>query len=389
MMKIYKKIAFFILFVFLVVCVDAIKNQTCAVRFDQLPKTEQDMLKEVDALFASKSPWKDFNFSRRPLLLERKGDILSSEKNGFNILRGYTYAFNIKGLEGKYYAKRIQTPIEYRLPYVYRLAVLSPIPLEAWNPVDNFTGIQKVESAKNVFLFKYNRSTLYSNPKSSTQFSAFLPHEAFHFFVQHGWGREAGRGTHSNTPKDYYLTGLQYEILDRMNSAGDENKLKKMARDYVTVTEQRLMESKNAVQASQETETVEGTANYFSLKYSKMIYRQRFKPLYKIRRDKDRKFMTAFRLISEKLILKNEINDGMLYDTGASLCLAMDRLKVPKWQERLNLQGRNHQVTLYSELKEFICSNATKKVRSMEGIKEKYDPNGEILKMAEKFKNMA
>lgn len=377
-MKVYKKLTLFALFIFMVLCIDAVKNQTQTVMYEQLPKVEQNMLRELDLLFKANDPWEGFRLSERPLLLARKGDILASKEKGFNLLKGYSYAVNVKGLDGKYYAKKIRMPKGFKIPYVYRLSLFAPAAWESWNPVGNFGRVKKLGETKDVFMFKYNKDTLDSDMSSNMQFAAFLPHEAFHFFMQQDWDEEEGRGSEDMSKENLYLTGLQYEILDRMNTTKSRKKLKELAGDYIKVMNQRIQKYKDTVLAANKTETIEGCATYIALTYSRQINNQRFKLLFKIKEDKNRNFLTAFSYISTGLVPKKELFNGMLYDTGATLCMTLDRLDGEQWKRNLNGQKKDSILTLYEELERCV---GTQKRHTMAEIKRIYDPEGSIKKM--------
>ena len=51
---------------------------------------------------------------------------------------------------------------------------------------------------------------------------------------------------------------------------------------------------------------------------------------------------------------KSYLADRIPYETGGLLCLLMDELGVPKWQEALNSQTLEAPVSLYSILKVWV-----------------------------------
>ena len=51
--------------------------------------------------------------------------------------------------------------------------------------------------------------------------------------------------------------------------------------------------------------------------------------------------------------------DRMPYETGAQLCLWLDAMGVPDWQQALNKQTLDAPVTLYDILKGFVEENGT------------------------------
>ena len=61
--------------------------------------------------------------------------------------------------------------------------------------------------------------------------------------------------------------------------------------------------------------------------------------------------------VEEGALDKSFLADRMPYETGALLCLLMDAIDVPNWQESLNNQTQNNPVTLYSILREFCEEN--------------------------------
>lgn len=52
--------------------------------------------------------------------------------------------------------------------------------------------------------------------------------------------------------------------------------------------------------------------------------------------------------------LFNKSPDRIPYETGALLCLRMDELNIPDWQQKLNNQTSENPVTLYSIIDDFI-----------------------------------
>ena len=51
---------------------------------------------------------------------------------------------------------------------------------------------------------------------------------------------------------------------------------------------------------------------------------------------------------------KSYLADRIPYETGGLLCLLMDELEVPNWQETLNNQTLDAPVSLYSTLKDWV-----------------------------------
>lgn len=96
----------------------------------------------------------------------------------------------------------------------------------------------------------------------------------------------------------------------------------------------------------------EGTAIYAGIQVSRRVGYD-FGVMYFSNR-KDVPFSEIIPQYRAGNIDKSYLADRIPYDTGGLLCLLMDELEVPGWQETLNGQTLDAPVSLYSILKEWV-----------------------------------
>lgn len=106
---------------------------------------------------------------------------------------------------------------------------------------------------------------------------------------------------------------------------------------------------KEKIRAELFEETMEGSANYVSIKASKIIDYD-YGILY-FDNTKDVDFKEIVPTIKNGAVDQSIIGDRIVYESGALLCEYLDAIGAKNWQEELNAKGKKD-TTLYSIIKE-------------------------------------
>ncbi|EAD9035945.1 hypothetical protein AM614_15575 [Listeria monocytogenes] len=389
-----------IVVLFLVVM--TVLNKTFHTSYAQMDKTDQAFFKQLNTLYSNtknKPLWQGYNLAENPVLFVRKGSPLNFSEETVNLIRGNVYAVGVKGLEGKWYAKKIKLPDSYKMPDVYRLAITTPGIWETWSPLGNFSSItmdektgkskqtnMQVGGSSHVYYFKYGKSNLENPLKPSQAAIPFYTHEAFHYFAQKDWqGSDGNIGLESKNTEWYSLLGLQYKVLDNIMAEvqqKDKDGVSAALSDYRVVSDARRKLDSKGYQDEKSHETIEGTATYVGIKSSVLTGGDPIKLqlLSGAKDDAHRKFFTLFESIAYSPSYVSEFKWNR-YDSGALLSAALDEVDSNNWQTIFSQKASNDTYTLDDRIHELKYSG---KVNNLNAIKQKYDFQN-IEKLSEKL----
>ena len=208
-----------------------------------------------------------------------------------------------------------------------------------------------------VYFIKYDQAASVDAKWSSEHFTTFLSHEAFHYYMQDNWPEGSRFSADNLTEDDIALLEEEYGILgdiqtQLLSDSPDKAALKKCAEEYVDVMNRRMAANEDYVQKEMNAKTMEGTATYAGIQASRRVGYD-FGVMYFSNR-KDVPFSEIIPQYRAGNIDKSYLADRIPYETGGLLCLLMDELEVPGWQETLNGQTLDAPVSLYSILKEWV-----------------------------------
>lgn len=348
-----KKCTMVIAFVFLLIFICAlgiiIKNKYFSSDYDQLNDADKKMLGEYNQLYEtiqSDKLWSDFDLADKT--------ILAVSKDSLN-----TYLINPKDFSDNLLTKKINMPDDFRLQSVYRIAPIAPQALKIRLDAGNFNTIGKEYPAfgNQVYFIKYDEEDSLEKPYSSSHFTPLLTHEAFHYYMQNEW-KIVENPENPLTEDVMTLLKDQYQVLDNiraeLKSGRDRDVLIDYARQYVDIVSKRMENNKEYVLSELSRETAEGTAQYLTIKVSKIIGYD-YGVMY-FDNIQDVPFMDAFTQIDAGKLSVNYLYDQMPYHTGAQLCLLFDELNIPDWQEKLNSQTLDKEIYLYDVLQEYLSN---------------------------------
>ncbi|HAB8811452.1 TPA_asm: hypothetical protein GYS95_14665 [Listeria monocytogenes] len=366
-------------------------NKTFHTSYDQMDKTDQAFFKQLNSLYSktkNKPLWQGYNLAENPVLFVRKGNQLNFSEETVNLIRGNVYAVGVKGLEGKWYAKKIKLPDSYKMPDVYRLAITTPGILETWSPLGNFSSItidektgktkqtnMQVGGSSHVYNFKYGKSNMEKPLNPSQSAIPFYTHEAFHYFAQKDWqGSDGDIELESKKTEWYSLLGLQYKVLDTIMEEVQQKDIEGVSAalsDYRAVSDARRKLDSKDYQDEKSHETIEGTATYVGIKSSVLTGGKPIKLqlLSAAKDDAHRKFFTLFESIAYSPSYVSEFKWNR-YDSGALLSAALDEVDSNNWQSIFNQKASNEAYTLDDRIHELKYSG---KVNNLNAIKQKYD----------------
>lgn len=325
-----------------------IKTKCFATEYAKLSHTDQKMLSEYNQLFEqikNDELWVDFDLADKPILAVSK-DSLDA------------YLINSHEFNENLFSKKIDMPKEFALKSVYRVAPIVPQILKIRLDIGskfNTIGTKYPVFGNDVYFVKYDENESFEAPNTSSHFAPFLAHESFHYYMQNNWELPKRPETELSS-SDIDLIKEEYQILDNINTelhaAKNHDTLLAYAKQYADIMEKRMATNKEYVLAESSMETAEGSAQYLTIKTSKLIgydygimYFDNVKnvPLSDILNQIDVGNFPVSYLYSQ-----------MTYQTGALLCQLFDELNIPNWQETLNSQTLEHPIYLYDILKEYL-----------------------------------
>ena len=340
-----KKSSFKILkYIFLIIFIGFIislgTNKILKTNFDDLPKLDKEVIGEYFKFQKSDEKlWKDYNLKDKDILIINE-----------NIVGDFYLLTNDKNIKS-IFAKKINT--KDNDIGIYRICKFYPKRLGYL--IGNFNTIDKnysILGKKNIFYLKYNQDSI-SKKFSSSHFLPFLSHEAFHYYMQKNWDNITFRG-YSYNDNELDLLDDEYKVLEEIRNAldknADKNTLKNLGKEYLKVMDERFKKTDpEKINAEIFEETMEGTANYVSIKAAKVVGYD-YGILY-FDNTKNVKFDEIVPTIKKGQINQSIIGEKIVYESGALLCQYLDRIEVKDWQEKLNNKGKKD-ISLYSIIKE-------------------------------------
>lgn len=316
--------------------------------FTDLNETDQSILKGLDEYHKyteKQNIWENFNLGNKTIL-------------ALNTDSGKAYLINPTANVRSIFAKEINMPSDYKIK-VYRISPLSP-QLFQFKFDGNFNTSEKTYKVygNKIFYTKYSASST-TNPFSSTHYITFLSHEAFHYYMQKNWADGSTYSVDTMSDEDKELLYKEYDILTEIQKALLENTANQKvflqyAKEYVDIINQRMEKNPTYVKEELERETTEGTATYIGIKASEIVGYD-YGVMY-FDNIKEVPFSDLKRTVEAGDYDKRELADRIPYESGTLLCLLMDQLEIPDWQETLNSQTRNNTITLNSIISNFVSN---------------------------------
>lgn len=315
-------------------------------QYGELNETDQFILKEYNEYcknMEGKEIWENFELERKTIA-------------AVDTSSGKAYLINPTEKVKSIFAKKIELPSDYSIE-VYRVSALAP-QLFMLRFDNNFNTIGEAYHllGNEIYYTKYNDTQAVSVPNTSEHYITFLNHEAFHYYMQNDWGEGSTYSVEGLSDEDKELLYKEYDVLTKIQTAllnddQDIENYREYAKEYVAVAEERMQKNPEYVQKEMERETVEGTATYVGIKASEQVgydygvmYFDNIKnvPLSDLRTT-----------VEAGSYDKRYLADRIPYETGALLCMLMDRMEIPEWQNTLNQQKEESRITLYSIISEF------------------------------------
>lgn len=311
--------------------------------FKDLKETDQKMIQEYSAYVKAdqkKKIWVDDPLTDNGVLAI----------NGF---WGHSYMFPHNQKLHSLYA----TPIKNAPIRVYRVSRFTPQILKLKLFGGNFNTIGKTTRlfGEPIYYVKYSADESLKKRRTSRHFMPFLAHESLHYYNQNHWaGGERFEGELS--AQDLKLLREELEILTKMQTILTTNEnpaaLPQLTKDYVAVMKKRIKSNPEYLKKEMAMETAEGSATYMGIRAAKIVgYNFGVMDFDNARNVPFNEVSKAYR---EGKIDGAFLRDELPYQTGALLCLLMDRLPVPHWQEQLNAQTEAQPVTLFSILERYV-----------------------------------
>ena len=320
------------------------KNKFVNTSYSQLNNTDKKMLTEYNRLYeqtTDKVLWEKFDLADK--------SILAMSKDSLD-----TYLINPKVIPNNLLSEKIDMPKEFKLQSVYRIAPIVPQTLTIrLNIGSNFSTINNKYTVlrNDVYYIKYDKDTSFEKPNTSNHFTPFLAHESFHYYMQSEWKLSKIPENELNKD-DLDMIKEEYQILDNINtelqSHKDHNKLNDYAKQYVDIVSKRIQNNKEYVTSELSQETAEGTAQYLTIKTSKLVGYD-YGIMY-FDNVTNVPLSDIFKQIDAGNFSVNYLYDQMTYQTGALLCFLFDELEIPNWQDKLNSQTLENPIYLYDIL---------------------------------------
>ena len=329
------------------VLIAAIVKNLFGSDFERLNETDRAILSEYNTFCASLEEsdiWEGYNLNEKTILA------MPGEFSG-------GYLINPEKPVSGIFAKEITVPDDWTIT-VYRLSAATP-DLMQFRLSGDFNTVGETYSVlgSDVYFIKYDQAASVDAKWSSEHFTTFLSHEAFHYYMQDTWPEGSRFSADSLTEDDIALLEEEYGILgdiqtQLLSDAPDKTALEESAKEYVDVVNRRMAANEDYVQKEMSAETMEGTATYAGIQASRRVGYD-FGVMYFSNR-KDVPFSEIITQYRAGNIDKSYLADRIPYETGGLLCLLMDELGVPKWQDALNSQTLDAPVSLYSILKAWV-----------------------------------
>lgn len=306
---------------------------------DSLDETDRAVLEEYNTLCTSVAEddiWEGFRLDERSVLTI-PGEL------------GAGYLINPTKPVSSIFATKIEVPADWTIS-VYRVAALAPDMFQfRLDGTINTMGNTYTVLGSDVYYVKYDAYSVEA-PWSNEHFAPFLAHEALHYYIQGSWPDGGRFSIDGMTENDLALLEEEYQVLARVQEqllSGEPNRgaLEEAARDYVDVMSRRLTANENYVRAELEMEANEGTATYAGIQAARRVGYDF--GIMCFSNKKDVSFAEVMPQYRAGNLDEEFLADRMPYETGGILCLMMDELAIPDWQERLNAQTVDDPLTLY------------------------------------------
>ncbi len=317
-------------------------------RYEQLDKTDRFILKEYNTYVEkaeTEEIWKDFALEDKTIL---------ALKGKF----GNAYLINPQNEVRSIFAKKIRMPSQDQIE-VYRISAISPQLFKVRKDGNFNTDGKKYRIyGQEVYFTRYDTASV-TQKYSSSHYMCFLAHEAFHYYMQGDWVKGSTYATDEMSAADRELLFQEYAVLEKIQNAllsGEEKKEAYLnyAREYVAVMKQRMAKNPSYVTKETERELVEGTATYVGIKAAAFVGYD-FGVMY-FDNVKDVPFSNLKLTVEAGAYDVRQLADRIPYESGALLCLLMDRLEIPDWQERLNKQTKEQALTQYDLIEDYVES---------------------------------
>lgn len=316
-------------------------NKVLNTDYDDLSDLDKDVISEYDKFIASgESLWKDYK-------LEDK-DLVFVNKNAFDSAYLIT-----KSDISSIFAKEIN--FSKKNPYkLYRISRFYPKRINYIMGNFNTNGkIYRAFGKDDIFYVKYTNESI-SKKLTSKHFMPNLAHEAYHYYMQGDWKNLSFRGL-SYDEDELDLLDREYQILDEINNGIDNNiskdELLEFTRSYLDVMDERIKNTdKEKLESELFEETMEGIANYITIKTSKIVGYD-YDVMY-FENTKDVNFSDVVPTIRKGDVGQDILGEKIVYESGAVLIKLIERLEDDDtWQDEINNRGANG-FTLYSFIKE-------------------------------------
>ena len=173
-------------------------------------------------------------------------------------------------------------------------------------------------------------------------------------YMQDGWPAGSTYSMEGLSADGRELLYQEYEVLADLQNAllagrTDRSALLAYTQQYLDIVAQRIQRDPAFLEQELARETVEGTATYVGIRASQLTGYD-FGVMY-FDNVKDVPFSDLRNTVESGRLDAQVLANRIPYETGALLCLLLDRLEVPDWQAELNRQTPEQPVTLYDVLR--------------------------------------
>lgn len=353
-------------------------NKFYKIKYESMDTVDKEMFDDLSNIYKEfennkNDIWNGFNFEKEPLIVIRTF-------NDKGIIRKYSYAINVDGIDNSIFAKKINMPESIKLPEVYRLSSLYPNLITTMLP-DNF-GTIEIDKINTIY-FKYY-SEMITNPKSNHDFSSFLLHESFHICKQKEWTYDKDNDgsivlDFPNNKENYALMGIEFLLLDKCLETDNKDDIEKYLKDLITIRTYRY-DKWPQLKTISNIEAIEGTATYLPEKINSLMNGELIN-----NNEEKIKYSDALKYLSNlNKISMITFEKSIYYNTGSSLGFIMDELGID-WKYNIEDSKDKDGETQYEILKSYF--NIDNKDISSENIKNIEIENNydELLKQGEKI----
>ena len=343
-----KKIKWVVIFTISVICIliGIVMFNRFRISFEELNEIDKKMLTEMD-MYCKKEIeselWPGYKLSDKTIF-------------AYDGIFGSAYIINPSSEIKSMFATKIILPEECNLN-VYRLAKFTlQVFIKRLMPGSfNVIGEKIKIFGNEVYYIKYDESN-FEKEFSSKHFMPFLVHEAFHYFMQNEWSG-GSRFYGELTESDISLIEKEYVILENIRielkkEKPSRDELLNYSNELIVVREERIKNNPEYLEKELSMETDEGTAEYVGIKAAEIVG-YNYNVMY-FDSGKDIPFDGVIPVLKAGALEKSFLADSMPYETGALLCLLLEELEIPNWQEKLNEQTETTPVFLYEILQENI-----------------------------------